>query len=242
MTTLSTPVEPTTAQTSLGPTKPHRFRSLTGCFTCRRRKKKCDEKKPKCVACSRNKLQCAWPAANPRRIAQNLEHRAVSQDRDSTSAQLDPPARWSNPTGSFVFPKRASMFTETSSLLFTHYLTKTANLLSTSAHGRNPFLTLIVPLCCNDDLLMHSLLALSGAHLKTLSPGIEVYLATYRHYSIVIRTIRDCVPNHTTMDVPQALRMSLALMMLSFFEVIACTFIFTPTTGSLMECLGANWG
>lgn len=36
-------------------------RTRTGCLPCRRRKKKCDEAKPQCQACTRNKLQCAWP-------------------------------------------------------------------------------------------------------------------------------------------------------------------------------------
>lgn len=39
-----------------------RKRSVTGCLTCRRRKKKCDERKPICNACTRNFLECTWPA------------------------------------------------------------------------------------------------------------------------------------------------------------------------------------
>lgn len=43
------------------PAKP-RSRSRTGCFTCRRRKKKCDESSlPKCKNCIANKLECTWP-------------------------------------------------------------------------------------------------------------------------------------------------------------------------------------
>ncbi|KAB8262252.1 fungal-specific transcription factor domain-containing protein [Aspergillus pseudonomiae] len=36
-------------------------RTRTGCLCCRQRKKKCDETKPQCRACTRNKLKCAWP-------------------------------------------------------------------------------------------------------------------------------------------------------------------------------------
>ncbi|KAI5958785.1 hypothetical protein KGF57_002219 [Candida theae] len=38
-------------------------RTKTGCFTCRKRKKKCDEDKVngKCQACTRNFLECCWP-------------------------------------------------------------------------------------------------------------------------------------------------------------------------------------
>lgn len=43
-----------------------RKRSLTGCLTCRRRKKKCDETKSICNACRRNFLECEWPANSKR--------------------------------------------------------------------------------------------------------------------------------------------------------------------------------
>jgi hypothetical protein len=38
-------------------------RTKTGCMTCRKRKKKCDEDKVhgKCQACTRNFLECCWP-------------------------------------------------------------------------------------------------------------------------------------------------------------------------------------
>lgn len=35
-------------------------RSKTGCLTCRRRKKKCDEVHPICQGCQRNQLECTW--------------------------------------------------------------------------------------------------------------------------------------------------------------------------------------
>ena len=35
-------------------------RTRTGCLTCRRRKKKCDENHPTCIACERNHIECEW--------------------------------------------------------------------------------------------------------------------------------------------------------------------------------------
>ncbi|KAB8079638.1 fungal-specific transcription factor domain-containing protein [Aspergillus leporis] len=40
-------------------------RVRTGCYTCRRRKKKCDEVRPFCGGCVRNNLNCEWPANVP---------------------------------------------------------------------------------------------------------------------------------------------------------------------------------
>lgn len=44
---------------------PTNKRTKTGCLTCRKRKKKCDEDKVdgKCQACTRNFLECCWPEA-----------------------------------------------------------------------------------------------------------------------------------------------------------------------------------
>ncbi|CVL02568.1 related to C6 transcription factor [Fusarium mangiferae] len=38
------------------------LRVKTGCFTCRNRKKKCDEVRPVCSGCRRNKIPCRWPS------------------------------------------------------------------------------------------------------------------------------------------------------------------------------------
>lgn len=42
----------------------HRLRSNNGCIQCRNRRKKCDETKPVCQACTRLRLPCYWKAPN----------------------------------------------------------------------------------------------------------------------------------------------------------------------------------
>ncbi|CAN3476246.1 hypothetical protein DICA0_D13014 [Diutina catenulata] len=46
---------------------PIRKRTKTGCLTCRKRKKKCDESvvNGKCQGCTRNFLDCCWDAPKP---------------------------------------------------------------------------------------------------------------------------------------------------------------------------------
>ncbi|ODQ80924.1 hypothetical protein BABINDRAFT_160362 [Babjeviella inositovora NRRL Y-12698] len=50
-------------------------RTKTGCFTCRQRKKKCDEHidpvSGKCTGCIRNFLDCSWPETNTRAVELN---------------------------------------------------------------------------------------------------------------------------------------------------------------------------
>ncbi|OGM45409.1 hypothetical protein ABOM_005549 [Aspergillus bombycis] len=38
-----------------------RLRTKSGCGECRRRRKKCDEKRPRCGGCTRNDFECRWP-------------------------------------------------------------------------------------------------------------------------------------------------------------------------------------
>lgn len=71
------------------------IRSRTGCFTCRRRKKKCNEEKPICSGCKRNKLECHWPTES--------SNSSNSQKRDGAA------------TGSGVNAPQSSFATATSS-------------------------------------------------------------------------------------------------------------------------------
>ncbi|KAH8669991.1 fungal-specific transcription factor domain-containing protein [Ilyonectria robusta] len=67
-------------------------RSRTGCFTCRRRKKKCDERKPICSSCRQNSLECNWPAlpsmfAKAQRLAPAaMSAKAISRQQPSTTS------------------------------------------------------------------------------------------------------------------------------------------------------------
>lgn len=89
-------------------------RTITGCMTCRKRRKKCDEEKPICGGCRRNYLQCNWPDYNngrlrrpkrrnnvksPEKVIPNKEERKTSLDFHVTYCPLDArvkpsPPRW----------------------------------------------------------------------------------------------------------------------------------------------------
>ncbi|KAH6962468.1 fungal-specific transcription factor domain-containing protein [Ilyonectria sp. MPI-CAGE-AT-0026] len=60
------------------------LRVRTGCLSCRWRRKKCDERKPICRGCERNKLTCQWPHPNdiPRRRRHNTTLQAPRASRE----------------------------------------------------------------------------------------------------------------------------------------------------------------
>lgn len=63
--------------------RPHSQRIVrvrTGCWTCRRRKKKCDEARPKCGGCTRNKLSCSWPRRVPNRQTGETSNEGIEEE------------------------------------------------------------------------------------------------------------------------------------------------------------------
>lgn len=65
-------------------------RTKTGCLTCRKRKKKCDEDivNGKCQGCTRNFLDCSWPVLSALKLQEKLTKQrklSISSDNDSDS-------------------------------------------------------------------------------------------------------------------------------------------------------------
>lgn len=75
--------------------KQPRQRSRNGCFTCRKRKKRCDEGKPVCNACTRLSLECTYPIPgqerkNKKRKSQLAdEHKSNSGNSQQSSTSAD---------------------------------------------------------------------------------------------------------------------------------------------------------
>lgn len=64
------------------------LRVRTGCLTCRGRKKKCDEAKPRCRGCERNILDCRWPSG----LATARQESSRSATRSNTPHGTERPA------------------------------------------------------------------------------------------------------------------------------------------------------
>ncbi|KAF5254353.1 hypothetical protein FANTH_838 [Fusarium anthophilum] len=80
------PTNPTPNPSSMRPVPI--IRSRTGCFTCRKRKKKCDESKPICSGCKRNKLDCVWPEPQPAKGPSRSSFGAASTSSQQSVASL----------------------------------------------------------------------------------------------------------------------------------------------------------
>ena len=127
-------------------------RSKTGCGTCRRRKKKCDETKPACLNCEKNNVVC--DGYEPKQPWRSGKIKPLTV-RHSIPADL--PMLVDGVDGSI------------DQMFFHHFTAQVGKVLSLTDH-QNPFLEIIVPMAMGHTGLMHSLLYLSGSCLIANEP------------------------------------------------------------------------
>ncbi|KAI0081253.1 hypothetical protein K474DRAFT_1656742 [Panus rudis PR-1116 ss-1] len=77
--------------------RPKYTRSKTGCLTCRAKKIKCDETKPKCVRCIHGQRECTWPEGVPTRKKSSSRRGSQHDDQQSTTP-LDSPVTDARPS------------------------------------------------------------------------------------------------------------------------------------------------
>ncbi|KXT17793.1 hypothetical protein AC579_5328 [Pseudocercospora musae] len=132
-------------------------RSKTGCGTCRRRKKKCDETKPVCQNCEKNNVVCdGYELPQQWRSGKQRSQQSFFRYAVGVPATLPQLIR--------------CVETPVDRMFYQHFTRKLGNVLSLTDRA-NPFLELIVPMAKDHDGLMHSLLYLSGSCL--LAEGLD---------------------------------------------------------------------
>ena len=99
----------------------------------------------------------------------------------------------------------------------------TAASFATGSANDNPFVTLLVPLASTDDLLMHALLAVSGAQLASKDPTLALSGETSRaarlHYSKLISGLLEELSSLAEDDLEKKERLLRLLMVACHYEV-----------------------
>ncbi|KAL2815549.1 fungal-specific transcription factor domain-containing protein [Aspergillus granulosus] len=160
-----------------GQVKITKGRSKTGCITCRRRKKKCDETKPACLNCQKNAVVCeGYP---PKEIWR------------SGKQKLEEAAR----TNSIICRSLPILIdgieTDMDRKLLDHFVYGFSRVLTLINDDSNPFKEILLPMATQHRGLMHSLMCLSGSHLSVLQPDAGVNERRYYHFHRAIRDLKD---------------------------------------------------
>jgi hypothetical protein len=155
-------------------------RSKTGCITCRKRKKKCDEAKPRCMNCEKNAVICeGYP---DRTIWKSGKEKAAEgttiwtcparvEELIASTAQL---RRVSLPTIKLQ-PVIHGVETIGDKMFFEHYIYRLSGIFTVEGDRNNAFKSMLLPMAVQHLGLMHSILALSSRHIDYHSPyGVKL--------------------------------------------------------------------
>ncbi|KAK4192315.1 fungal-specific transcription factor domain-containing protein [Podospora australis] len=137
-------------------------RSKTGCLTCRKRKKKCDETKPRCMNCEKNAVVCEgypekqiWKSGRERAEEERLKSHSVA--------------------GITMQPLFYGLETAEDMVFWKHYNEHLSSVLTVEGEHKNAFRDMMVPLATKHQGLMHSILSLASKHIDFDTPyGVNV--------------------------------------------------------------------
>lgn len=165
-------------------------RSKTGCFPCRRRKKKCDETYPICYGCKWNALRCQWPQHNaPTQRRQRCQY--LSPECHATDTH--PPFLLVHPNvPNPLYIQWPSTESHANRFLF-HFIHVTSKMLSVNSKGRRThFIHHVSSVATSNALVMNCVLALGAAHLSACEGKNKRFKdRSRRYYGIAIAKLQE---------------------------------------------------
>ncbi|KAK4225458.1 C6 zinc finger domain protein [Podospora fimiseda] len=182
-----------------------------GCFTCRKRKKKCDERKPICLACDRNSLICVFPDSD-HLLGNTQPQPAPSFVQSSILIRLHPQPTLSVP---LLLQRRPG-----SKFLYDHYLHRTARSISVLPSSSNPFVNILVPIATEFEPALHAILALSGIHCGTESCNTAAALAAHEHCVLGLRALKFELTKFAAGNTDSAFGILVTILVFCLIEII----------------------
>ncbi|KAJ5551155.1 hypothetical protein N7535_000902 [Penicillium sp. DV-2018c] len=174
-----------------GQAKVTKGRSKTGCITCRRRKKKCDETKPACLNCQKNAVVCeGYP---PKEIWKSGRQRQADARSQSLAS----------------IPRSLPLLidgieTDIDRRFLDHFVYGFSRVLTLINDDSNPFKEILLPMATQHRGLMHSLMCLSGSHLSGLDPEPKLRERKYFHFHRAIQDLKDSINASSSSSSPES--------------------------------------
>ncbi|CAK7227615.1 hypothetical protein SCUCBS95973_006602 [Sporothrix curviconia] len=132
-------------------------RSKTGCITCRKRKKKCDEAKPRCMNCEKNAVVCE--GYQEKQLWKSGKERAEEELMKNQSLPIIT-----------MQPIFTGLETAEDRVFWKHYNDHLSAVFTVEGEHNNAFRDMLVPVATGHQGMMHSLLSLASKHLDYETP------------------------------------------------------------------------
>jgi len=126
-------------------------RSKTGCITCRKRKKKCDEAKPRCMNCEKNAVVCE--GYNEKTVWKSGKERAEEDQKRQSFPIIT------------LQPLFQGVETPEDMVFLNHYIHKLSGVLTVESQQKNAFKDMLLQMAVGHTGLMHSILSLASRHI-----------------------------------------------------------------------------
>ncbi|KAI1412039.1 fungal-specific transcription factor domain-containing protein [Hypoxylon sp. FL1857] len=137
-------------------------RSKTGCITCRKRKKKCDEAKPRCLNCEKNAVVCEG------------YHEKTIWKSGKEKAEEERQKRHSLPHITLQ-PIFQGVETPEDMVFLNHYIHHLSGVLTVEGQHKNAFKDMLLQMAVEHRGLMHSILSVASRHIDYDTPyGLKI--------------------------------------------------------------------
>ncbi|OAL57251.1 hypothetical protein IQ07DRAFT_582466 [Pyrenochaeta sp. DS3sAY3a] len=211
----------------------YRARTTTGCLTCRKRRKKCNEDKPICIGCKRNHLICTWPTDGKTKQDVSLVRAPAGQNLSTDTDVAVIPAHASRQNGganaqikmiysTLSVPPSIDLMPglrkESDRHMFEHYMNVTALKLAGRHEPQNAFLSHIIPIAYQDARVVQSVLAISGAQLCFRSDQFEHPARS--HYAVTLRSVKHSLLDWRALGTVELTGLLTMTLFLCMFEIV----------------------
>ncbi|OAL51127.1 hypothetical protein IQ07DRAFT_643247 [Pyrenochaeta sp. DS3sAY3a] len=165
--------------------KPHK-KTRGGCFSCKARHIKCDQRKPECLNCERYVAVCKYPQPKSDYLASQSDSLESVQGEPETEATIN--HRIISLDQVQVEDQNATLNISQLHLLH-HYTTATAKTLSAEPLNADVYSSYLVKVAFGYPFLLHAVLALGALHLSRTESCSEkatlLHLADHHHNSSI---------------------------------------------------------
>lgn len=194
-------------------------RTRTGCLTCRRRRKKCDERHPTCLGCERNQLICLWPILTDHQwnteSSDDLSKVALASSPDPK--RLPPADLGTAPLGLVVSALPVIFRHPPAARLVDFYTNITAQRIIGRSHIENPFITHFLRIATVSPALQHAILAVSSTHRSFSDPYFLPI--SYEHYAVALRGLKTGITTWGTCSSTEKIALLATSLTLCWYEV-----------------------
>ncbi|KIX00790.1 uncharacterized protein Z518_09855 [Rhinocladiella mackenziei CBS 650.93] len=180
---------------------PPRLRTKTGCYKCRERRKKCDERRPICTACERLQIECVY--RSPANHSNASPETSQASQRTRTPDSLIDSLPTISPRNTSLWLRPAGLRTEQDWNIFQYCSTRYIQLL-TSPDATSEFrdVSFVFAIGFDEPWVMHAALAPAALHAScaALIPKEDAMIYTQSAIQGLRQAIQAPTRRHTSRE------------------------------------------